>query len=61
MNISGVLQDNNERWKTDGDRSKCRKHAYCSKLCKRTANLLKLARQETVSKAIEPFLKKTFE
>ncbi len=24
---------NNERWLTDGDCSKCRRHKYCSKAC----------------------------
>lgn len=30
--------ENNERWLTDGDCTKCRRQKYCSKPCKRSEN-----------------------
>lgn len=42
------MEESNERWKTDGDCSKCRRKLYCGKDCKAAVNRLEKIAYEIV-------------
>ena len=48
------METDNERWKSDGDCSKCRRNNYCKKKCKayqkETERLIKQALFEGIAK-----------